>query len=906
MLQRVSSSAAVLLYISLMLGYIFSGKLLSLLAAQNQVVPLFLPTGFALVGAYLWGWRFLPGVFFASAIFNLVSHGSMSFWLMAPDQLAEVAMIGLGATLQAALGGACMRYWLGNPLFATRSYQLVGFVLLVGVVINLVSSNIGVYALSLFNPNYSSENHWNNVLIWWLGDSLGVLLAAPLLLALLQPLTNPDSRLGKTSIFVTFIVLTSFVMISGHFNANSNRAMLAELLARAGKVIENGLYRHINQSLVTIQSLATRIQATPTLTRETFDLYAEYEFRQLPYIQAFSWNKRMPESGRSTLEQLIGSSYDREVAIRGDSPADLPYLSVVTYIYPLQGNEAALGLNLLSMPNRRATLLDQRLRFQPLATEILRLVQSRRSAPAYLLFAPVYGSTESGSANPVAGYATGVFLVESMIEGALNQEQRKMFDYAFFEGEDTQPFLSSLEDPSTLKRTPAHFRRLYLEVAGQAWRLELAVRDEYVSHFQTQSTRLLLLLQMSVVVFVMMLLLLYHNRNRALNGLVEERTRSLVEAKRQSDQANKAKSRFLANMSHEIRTPLNAVIGFSELARKSQSRSEIAGYLEKIGLSSKTLLSLVNDILDISKIESEKLVLEHTCFDIHSLLAGISSVFEQTCKDKGLAWRLDNHIPSELGFVGDPTRIEQILLNLCGNAVKFTEQGNIHLEASLVSHQAQNAELEFVISDTGIGIEEDKQAMLFDAFSQADSSTSRKFGGTGLGLAIAKELAQRMEGSIGVDSIAGRGARFTVRIWLETAERPEEQTESAETEDFSAMRILVAEDNPLNQKVILAMLDSLGIRPELVVNGQQAVERVEANEFDLILMDCQMPVMDGYQATAKIREHFSKETLPVVALTADVMPENIRHALDIGFNEHLHKPLTLANLIRVLNKYNPA
>jgi CheY-like chemotaxis protein/anti-sigma regulatory factor (Ser/Thr protein kinase) len=373
-------------------------------------------------------------------------------------------------------------------------------------------------------------------------------------------------------------------------------------------------------------------------------------------------------------------------------------------------------------------------------------------------------------------------------------------------------------------------------------------------------------------------------------------------------------------MSHEIRTPMNSVIGFAQLAKVSNNMEEIKAYLQNIDISSDLLLHIVDNILDISKIESEKLFLTKDAFDMHLVLDRIYSLFEVEASNKELSWHLRDNLPIGVNFAGDQTRIEQVLMNLCGNAMKFTQSGGVSITADLDKIYNNTAQISITVEDTGIGISKDKIETLFSPFTQADSSTSRDFGGTGLGLTIAKKLSQLMAGDISIESKLGAGTSFifTCKLPL-TRTKPKvitlennsfqqltnQTTDNTEnnisspgetSNDLSQLKVLVAEDNRINQKLIRTVLTKLGINAVIVENGQLAVDYVKKETVDVILMDCQMPVLDGYQATEKIRTMPEYADLPILALTADVDTRSKEKALSLGFTKHLAKPINLEEL----------
>ena len=392
---------------------------------------------------------------------------------------------------------------------------------------------------------------------------------------------------------------------------------------------------------------------------------------------------------------------------------------------------------------------------------------------------------------------------------------------------------------------------------------------------------------------------------------ISERVQShkrLEEAKKMAETAVKVKEDFLANMSHEIRTPLNTMLGFSELIELTNLDDEQKEYIRLIRTAGKNLLTIVNDILDISKIEAGQIKLESIPFSIQLLTASLKAMCQAAAAEKGLQLTvcIDPDLPTV--FLGDPTRLTQILLNLLNNAIKFTKQGHILLQVDQVDDtNPDSRRIRFLVEDTGIGIASHKLSAIFERFQQAENFTTRYYGGTGLGLNIVKALTELQKGSVSVTSMEGQGSRFVVDIpYVIALEqiRMNQQPVSKAVIRQENVRVLVVEDNLMNQRLVQQVLNRLGYQVHMADNGRMGLQMLEEATYDVILMDLQMPIMDGYETTRFIRSKL-KLTLPIIAMTAHALPSEKENCLKAGMNDFLSKPFQLEELQQILRPYLP-
>jgi signal transduction histidine kinase/ActR/RegA family two-component response regulator len=395
-----------------------------------------------------------------------------------------------------------------------------------------------------------------------------------------------------------------------------------------------------------------------------------------------------------------------------------------------------------------------------------------------------------------------------------------------------------------------------------------------------------------------------------LRDKVKEKTAELEQEMERAENSERAKEQFLANMSHEIRTPLNAILGMTRLLLDKEPRSDQMRYLNAIRESSDNLLVIINDILDLSKIEAGKVRFEEISFRLQDRIDTVLNTMQFTADEKRLDLKADmaDRLPSVLN--GDPYRLNQVLINLVGNALKFTEKGSVRISVRELNRQDDKVDIQFEVTDSGIGIGKDKLQHIFDMFTQESSSTTRKFGGTGLGLAICKRLVELQGGDIEVESEPGKGSTFRFHVPYTISDDTGSALNRSNTieadKDLSGLRILLAEDNEFNKMVAVDTLEELipGVQVDIATTGKEAVELALKNNYHVILMDIQMPEMDGYEATRLIRSYNNERinSVPIIAMTASVIKSEVDNCFESGMNDFVGKPFNPEELLNTIKR----
>ena len=677
---------------------------------------------------------------------------------------------------------------------------------------------------------------------------------------------------------------------------------------------------------------AALFEATETVSLDRWKSYVDVlDIEQsLPGINGIGFI--MPVE-RSKIDDYLEFSRNNGVGdIRIHPDTDSPEILSITYIEPVEPNKKAVGLDIGFEGNRRNAAYQARDTGKATITRRITLVQDNSKSSGFLLLRPMYEQgripeTDELRRAAFRGWIYAPFIASRFMEG-LTKSQGNGLDIEVYDGEDLGEanliFASNRDESSD--RAPLFSITRSFPVMGQTWTVIWKSTPALESNISTKEPLLVLLGGMTLSFAVVILMIIYARREAYVRHEVKIKTGELVQKEREVSQAlaraesaTAAKSTFLANMSHEIRTPMNGVIGFTQLLDDGRLDDKQQRYVQMISESGAVMMDLLNDILDISKVDAGLMKINSNPTDVRHILTSCMKLISPSAETKQLELivNIDPLLPKLVK--GDGLRLRQVILNLLANAVKFTKKGHVRLEANVLvsepdgADSSERAVITICVSDTGIGIAPERQAAVFEPFQQADGSTARKYGGTGLGLSISNQLVRLMGGEMLMESAVLKGSKFTVIIPVEICDGDKSRNaqsgteQSDEPEEPSMVptrktRILVAEDHDVNQMLLSEMLTNLGFDFEIAENGVDAVAIIgqakqDQDQFDLVLMDIQMPYIDGLKATEIVRNSgISSDQLPIIALTANAYAQDIRDCLAAGMQAHLAKPFSVEHL----------
>ncbi|GAB0111314.1 CHASE domain-containing protein [Pseudoalteromonas distincta] len=883
-----------ILTLSLACAYFFTGYFSnSLLSVDGYAVASWPPSGIALASFLIWGRKSFIGLIIGAFCTNLI-HLEHTVDIFHFIVLLQAIGITLASVLQAWIGRQIIVIVIKAPLDLSSLKHSVQSLIVAGPICCVIAAGVGTSLLALNNV-IPTNAIFDNFIAWWIGDSIGVLIFTPLVLAAFN-YTQVRHRM-----LVILPSLLIYILISVSFYGAASVKKEKDIQKQEAKIlsVQNAISQKLDGITAHLGLLATFFASSSDVD---FKEFKQFTSKQLDYSQeilAFEWIPYIPANKLADFETHENPATGKPLYIKEKSldgawqPAGTrSNYFPVKYVYPLKGNEDVLGFDLASSEVRGAALSKAKELNELALSEPINLVQNTAEHGVLFLY-PVFG--ESSTEDDFQGFVAAIVSLKRLSQTLLfdhnNSISASFFDTTIA-GKKQAIYIADTANSQAL------FKEYQLLIGKRMWQVELyepIVRTSWLVYWLAQ------IVGMLFVWLLITFLISVTGTNIKIREQVAKQTHTLRKEKQKADEASHIKGQFLANMSHEVRTPINGIKGLHYLALQQNDWQQARSYIEQADGALGVLLRVLNDVLDFSKMEAGKLDLMQEPINVASLADEMLNLLQFEADIKSIKLSLDFDKTSNLVINTDPIRLKQVLLNLLNNAVKFTGEGEITLKIWQSKKMTY-----FSINDTGIGISSEAQKQLFKPFAQADSSTSRQYGGTGLGLSICKKLVELMGGAIDLVSYEGKGSTFTFSLPLISplpkAEQIQQQYNEIDvsTLSFTGYKLLLVEDNPLNQHVANAILKTKGCIADIANDGFEAIEKLAENSYDIVLMDIQMPKMDGLKATKVIRRDLELIDLPIIGLSANAHDDDVKKALACGMNGYITKPIDANTLFKTL------
>jgi signal transduction histidine kinase len=858
------------------------------------------PVSGVMLGLYfLYGRTILIGSVLSSlvSIYQLNSTSSFSIYL--------IIILSLVSVLQLVISKQLVLRFITLPLKTRIPSEIIKFLILVGPLSTFITSTIVMISLWGWLKIPREVLYY----IWaakWVGDFISIIFLTPVILFLGKNIYVRKAKRQTAAILTTLCVLSviSLIYILSSYNKQLEKEQefinVTQPFIERVNVIQSSIKHHLT-------ALGGLFQASENVTRAEFKAFTNTIEQRNISLRALAWVPLISSGSRKAFElalseEGITESYIKKSTEQGfqRSPNQSQYFPI-TFIEPLEANKSAVGLDVSTHPPVSASANKAISLKKHVITPLLSLVQQKDKFTGVVVYYPVYKKEFQTNTVLLKGLVEAVFELDLLLAGVHQNLDVNNFTYQLSYGENNV-FSHENYNPNQL-----FIHSVEIILFDKIAQLSFSSTKKFEQGLIDWSNLGIMFIVCTIGIICVMFVFFIITFNYSLTKKVAKNTAKLLKSNTELVIANKAKNLFLVNISHEYRTPLNAIIGFTEIAQRETNDANAIDYLSKINHSSNILLNIVNDVLDISKMQAGELNLENRSFNPAIETMTVIEMLNEKAGEKSISINKNLSSNFEQWVAGDDFRFKQILINLLNNAIKFTDQGTISIDGSCQNTAQNTRVLTLTVKDTGIGIDEEQQIHIFNAFAQAEVSTTRTYGGTGLGLSIVKQLCALMAGDINLISQPGKGSTFTVTLELPQSEQPiaknNDRCIASPQSSYAGVNILVVEDNKINQLIAQKQLLSLGVTCDLAGDGQQALTYLENNKPKLILMDLQMPTMDGFTASNFIKQNDKLKDIPIIILSASVGKEDKEKALELGIEDFIHKPFQQADLHFVLNKY---